>query len=78
MINAVKQKNEINMFGQSIENLNMEIDHFKQSPFGLKSESDYAVCVMSDAQEEIARGNLEMARLYLNKAKYALCRANKF
>ena len=76
MINAVSNKNEINMFGLTIEDLNLEIDYFKKSPFGLKSESDYAVCVMSDAQEEIARGNLHTARLYLNKAKYALCRKN--
>lgn len=76
MINAVSTKNETNMFGLTIEELNREIDYFKQSPFGLKSESDYAVCVMSDAQEAISRGHLEIARLYLNKAKYALCRNN--
>jgi hypothetical protein len=78
MSNAVQEKNEINMFGLSIDSLNKEIERFKNHSGRPKNESDYAVCVMSDAQEEISRGNLHIARLYINKAKYALCQANKF
>lgn len=47
---------------------------FKSKPFGYET---LACQIMSDAQEEMALGNVERARQYLNKAKYVLTESMK-
>lgn len=37
----------------------------------------YATCILSDAQETMARGNTEQARQWINKAKWFISESRK-
>lgn len=39
--------------------------------------SSYSMAILSDAQEELSRGNDETARQYMNKAKYFMTEISK-
>lgn len=69
-----KEQNQIAMWGMTLETLEREIKaHLRD----VDNPTFYAVCVMSDAQEEMVRGNTETARQFINKAKYALIKYQK-
>jgi 3-deoxy-D-arabino-heptulosonate 7-phosphate (DAHP) synthase len=60
------EKRDLEMFGCYRE----EIDAYIADCIGPKEM--YAISVLSDAQEILARGDAETARQWINKAKYVM------
>lgn len=58
-----KDSEETNMFGETIE-------QFTKMKPSFYSNLLYATSILSDAQEVLSRGNSELARQFINKAKY--------
>jgi len=63
MTTEFEKKTQIDCFGCTVESM------LKSKPAFVDTEM-YAVQILSDAQEELSRGNGEIARQYINKAKY--------
>lgn len=58
------------MYGTSLENMNSILDHvYSKDIAGVQM---MAMSILSDAQEEMARGNNETARHYINRSKYLM------
>ena len=58
----------IQMFGMTQNEVEEEFQHATSSRFD--DRLGFAMSILSDAQEEMVRGNTETARLFINKAKY--------
>lgn len=60
------EKRDLEMFGCPREAVDAELAGY----FGPKEM--YAMSILSDAQEVLARGDAETARQWMNKAKYVM------
>jgi len=65
-----KEQRDESMFGCSTEELDQMVEDYEY----LNEFNMLAMSILSDAQEEIERGNGEIARRYINKAKYVMGR----
>lgn len=70
---ALTKEQEIEMYGETVEEM-------RAAPLFTRLDDPldltmYAMQIMSDAQEALARGQAETARQWINKAKYFICEA---
>jgi hypothetical protein len=70
----MNQEAQIKVFGETIEEMREAAAHNLGDPVLLIS---YAQGILSDSQEMAARGHHEVARQFVNKAKYFLSEANQ-
>ena len=68
-VSPEQREKEIRMFGNTLAGVEMEYEESGVN-FDSKGRLFYATCILSDAQEEMAMGNTEKARQFINKAKY--------
>lgn len=62
----MSQQSQIAMYGCTLDQLNECVDEAISTP------KQFALSILSDAQEQMSRGNLERARHIINQAKYIL------
>jgi len=67
----LKQDQQISMFGETIEQMEKS-----SKMFGPVNDAMYAMQILSDAQEVLERGNPELCRQFINKAKHFLSKIN--
>ena len=66
------------MFGTTVEGLEANIERWARSHYAgsrgvtCSSYAMLAMSILSDAQEEMAMGNVETGRQFINRAKYVL------
>lgn len=61
-----KQETQLAMFGCTYEQLDVMMAH------ALGPLEMFAMSILSDAQEELAMGNTNVSRQYMNRAKYVM------
>lgn len=72
-VREMQENKEREMMGVTAEETEKAFEESKALGY---SRDGYAASILSDAQEEMALGNSEKARKYINKAKYHLNKAN--
>lgn len=66
----MSKEREVMLFGQTEEEI---LTSFRDSQFeGLDTSHIYIMGILSDAQECMSRGNLELANKFINKAKFLI------
>lgn len=69
----MSNQKELDMLGCTFEEMNEAINN----GFNKDDKVMFAMSILSDAQEEGARGNFERNRQYINRAKYVLSMISK-